>query len=138
MISMNKPKSKPEKYIRCMNLSRYLLPAFVCLILYLLSFLPKAGAQDVTTTLKADSNHIVIGDFLKVKLVVKFPGEFIVMMPPVADTVGNMEVVKSSKIDTAISGNFETLSQTYTLSAFDSGKYQAGPQKIIFKNKSGV
>jgi hypothetical protein len=49
-----------------------------------------------------------------------------------------MELVKASKIDTAVSGNFRTLSQTYTVSAYDSGKYHAGPQKIYYKNKSGV
>ena len=137
MISMHKPKSKLEKYARCLNQHRYLL-FFVCLAFYQESFLSKVDAQDVTATLKADSNHIVIGDFLRVKLSVKFPKEFTVLMPSAVDSVGNMEVVKNSKIDTVISGNFKTLSQTYTLSAYDSGKYHAGPQKIIFTNKSGI
>lgn len=138
MISMYKPKSKLEKYTGCLNRFRYFLLLLVCLASYLLSFFSEAGAQDVTATLKADSNHIVIGDFLKVRLSVKFPKEFTVVMPSAVDSVGSMEVVKSSKIDTAISGNFKTLSQTYTLSAYDSGKYHAGPQKIIFTNKSGI
>jgi len=59
-------------------------------------------------------------------------------MPPLADTIGRMEVVKISKIDTSISGDSKTLIQTYLVSAYDSGKYRAGPQKIFYKNKSGI
>ncbi|HYV91817.1 MAG TPA: hypothetical protein VE978_08540 [Chitinophagales bacterium] len=111
---------------------------FFCLISYVFCLSAKVAAQGITATLKADSNHILIGDFLNLKLTVKCPNEFSVKMPLVLDTVGNLELVKASKIDTAVSGNFKTLSQTYTVSAYDSGKYHAGPQKIFYKDKSGL
>ena len=109
-----------------------------CFASYVVCLPSHAAAQDITANLQADSSHIVIGDFLNVKLTVKFPGELTVKMPSVTDTVGNMELVKASKIDTAISGNFKTLTQTYMVSAYDSGKYHAGPQKIVYKNQSGI
>ncbi|HUM47569.1 MAG TPA: hypothetical protein PLD84_11605, partial [Chitinophagales bacterium] len=87
------------------------------------------AAQEIAIEFKADSSHIVIGDFLNVKLTARFPNEFMVAMPQVTDTVGTMELVKASKIDTSIDGSFKTFTQTYTVSAYDSGTYRAGPQR---------
>lgn len=109
-----------------------------CLISCVLFLTSSANGQEVTATLKADSNHILIGDFLNAKLTIKFPNDFTVMMPKVIDTLGSMELVKSSKIDTSASGNIKILSQTFTVSAYDSGNYHLGPQKIFYKNKSGI
>jgi hypothetical protein len=39
----------------------------------------------------------VIGDFLNVHLAIKFDKKLSVVMPPLDDTVGNMELVKASK-----------------------------------------
>lgn len=97
-----------------------------------------AYAQDISATLKSDSSHILIGDYLDVKLTVRFSGELTVTLPAITDTVGSMELVKASKIDTAISGNFKTITQTFTVSAYDSGTYRAGPQRIIFSNANGM
>ena len=97
-----------------------------------------AAAQDITATLKADSNHIVIGDFLKATLTVRFPNDYKVVMPAPADTVGKMEWVRSSKVDTSLADHYLTLSQVYTVSAYDSGKFRLGPQQIVYKNPAGV
>lgn len=98
----------------------------------------KISAQYITANLKADSTHILIGDFLNVKLTIKYAGDFMIAFPAIRDSVGNMEIIKASKIDTSVNGNFNVLSQIYTVSAYDSGKYQLGPEKILYKNKSGV
>lgn len=96
------------------------------------------AAQEIAIEFKADSSHIVIGDFLNLKLTARFPNEFMVAMPQVTDTVGTMELVKASKIDTSIDGSFKTFTQTYTVSAYDSGTYRAGPQRIIFRDQNGT
>ncbi|MEO6439046.1 MAG: hypothetical protein ABIO23_07705 [Chitinophagales bacterium] len=98
----------------------------------------KISAQDITANLKADSTHILIGDFLNVKVTVRYPTGFTIVFPATRDSFGNMELVKASRIDTSDNGNFKVLSQIYSVSAYDSGKYQLGPEKILYRNKSGV
>ncbi len=126
-------KVKSEK-LKVKNLVAQII--LICSILFYHS--QKLSAQIISVTLKADSNHIVIGDFLNVKLTVKFPKEEVVTMPSVFDSVGTMELVKSSKIDTTISGDTKIFSQTFTVSAYDSGNFRAGPLTILSKNKSGI
>lgn len=109
---------------------------FICALLFF-SF-EKSSAQNISASFIADSTHIIIGDFLKVKLTIKSPKEVAVTMPSVFDTVGTMELVKSSKIDTTINGDTKTFSQTFTVSAYDSGNFRAGPLMVLSKNKSGI
>ncbi|MEO6168380.1 MAG: hypothetical protein ABIO46_15140 [Chitinophagales bacterium] len=108
------------------------------MIALILAISQPAVAQEIAIEFKADSSHIVIGDYLNVKLTARVPNELTVVMPPVANTVGNMELLNASEIDTAVSSGYKTFTQTYTLSAYDSGTYRAGPQKIIFKDNSGT
>ena len=109
---------------------------FFCSLLFISS--EKSTAQNISAAFIADSTHIIIGDFLKVKLTIKSPKEVAVTMPSVFDTVGTMELVKSSKIDTTINGDTRTFSQTFTVSAYDSGNFRAGPLMVLSKNKSGI
>lgn len=94
-------------------------------------------AQEISATLKADSSSILIGDYLQVKLTVRFSKDIAVTLPSVKDTVGTMELVKALDIDTATDDNFITYSQQYILSAYDSGSFRAGPQKVLWKSKDG-
>ncbi len=95
-------------------------------------------AQTISANLKVDSTHIVIGDKLNVKLTIKYSTEQAVSIPTVTDTLGNMELLHSSKMDTAINGSNKSLTQTFVVSAYDSGNYHVGPLKIYFKNSSGI
>lgn len=131
-------KRREKKHIELVGTSSCFSFLFFILSLTFIFNYHSAKSQDVTATLKVDSNHISIGDLLNVKLTVKFPKDVIVSMPPVADTVGNMEFVKASKIDTAVAGNFRTMTRTYQVSAYDSGNFHAGPLKIVSKNQGGI
>ena len=90
----------------------------------------------VSATLRADSSQIQIGDHLNIRLTVKSPNNLAVPFPPVSDTLGNLELVSASKIDTGAEGSNKVLSQLYTVSAYDSGEFHAGPVKIYFKNSN--
>jgi len=92
----------------------------------------------ISATLTTDSTHILIGDHLNVKLAVKHPKSVKIVMPAVKDSIGNMEFITASKIDTINDPTNETLAQTYTVSAFDSGQFHAGPVAVFFKNSSGA
>ncbi|MBL0308919.1 MAG: hypothetical protein IPP77_04350 [Bacteroidetes bacterium] len=107
------------------------------LALYLIIHGP-LSAQIISATLKADSNQILIGDHLNIKLVVKYANDLMVVLPPFSDTLGNMDVLNASKVDTSVEGNFKILTRTYTVSAYDSGKYHTGPVKIYFKDRGGL
>ena len=107
---------------------------FVCTLLFAFCFF--ANAQ-VSATLRADSSHIQIGDHLNIRLTVKHSNNLVVPFPVVADSLGNMELVSTSKIDTIIDAGNKSLSQLYTVSAYDSGEFHAGPVKVYFKNSTG-
>lgn len=91
----------------------------------------------VSATLRADSTQIQIGDHLNIRLTVKSPNNLVVPFPVAADTLGNLEMVSAAKIDTSAEGSNKILSRLYTVSAYDSGEFHAGPVKIYFKNSSG-
>ncbi|HNW97874.1 MAG TPA: hypothetical protein PKK00_05635 [Bacteroidales bacterium] len=92
-------------------------------------------AQDVKASAKLDSNKILIGDQVKMKLQLSFPSKTLVVWPELNDSLsGKIEIIQKSKIDTVKGTNNLTLNQVYTLSAYDSGSFYI-PQ-ISFKYKN--
>jgi len=109
------------------------------MLLFMFDTVQVLNAQTtVSAVLTADSTHILIGDHLNVKLTLKHPASLKMSMPLVKDSVGNMEFISASKIDTVNEPTVQSFSQTYTISAFDSGQFHAGPIAIPYKNTSGV
>ena len=93
-------------------------------------------AQKVIATAKLDSNNILIGDQVKLKVQISYPSKTIIAWPDLKDTLTkHVEIVQKSKIDTISkdAGKF-TLRQTYTITSFDSGSFYV-PQ-ISFKYKN--
>lgn len=95
-----------------------------------------ANAQ-VSATLRADSSQIQIGDHLNIRLTISQPNNYTVSFPVITDTLGNMELISASKIDTSVESDKKILTQLYTVSAYDSGEYRAGAVKVFFKNSNG-
>lgn len=110
----------------------------VLMLLCMLCQVSVANSQTVSAELRADSSNIQLGDPLKVRLSVKYTNTLSVAFPKAVDTLGNLEVLEVTKIDTATEGNKVVLSQVYTVSAYDSGAYHAGPVLVYFKNSAGV
>jgi len=96
------------------------------------------SAQSISATLKADSSHIVIGDPVNVKLTVKHSAGYQIAWPRVADTLGSLDIISAGKLDTTTEGANTVLSQTYSVSAYDSGSFHGGPVKVFFKTNTGV
>lgn len=113
-----------------------------CILLFAfilsIGLMQRATAQSVSATLRVDSTEIMIGDPVHVNLSVKYSKGTLVTLPNIKDTIGNMEVSEASKLDTIIEGNSITLSRTYTVSAYDSGEYHAGPVQVLYKNRLGL
>lgn len=120
--------------VYCLQLMKLRNWSLVALLFFLL---PTAYCQLPTATLRADSTQILIGDYLNIHLTVKSPNSLTLTFPTGNDTLGNLEVVSVSKIDSTIEGSNKIFSQLYTVSAYDSGDYHAGSVKIYFKNSAG-
>lgn len=117
--------------------TRGLTGRLTVVFLFALFYSYSAVAQ-ITATLRADSNQILIGDFLNVRLSVKHSANMNVPFPVLKDTLGNLEIIAASKIDTTTEAGSQVLSQLYTVSAYDSGQYHAGPVQVFFINSSGA
>jgi hypothetical protein len=106
-------------------------------LLSVLVFSYSCMSAQVTATFKADSDKVEIGDHLNMKMVVSAPSEYLVDFPAFAgDSIGKIDIVKKSKIDTASIGSKTIYSQTVTISAYDEGRYIFSPMKIYFLNKA--
>lgn len=110
----------------------------VFILLCMLCLTTMANSQSISAELRADSTHIQIGDPLKIRLTVKYTNNLSVAFPKAADTLGNLETLEVTKVDTATQSNSIVLSQLYTVSAYDSGEYHAGPVIVYYKNSAGV
>jgi hypothetical protein len=81
-------------------------------------------AQTVLTT-TVDKSEILIGDQFKLKVELGGIEEgFKINMPNIPDSIQHFEVINRSKIDSVYSNNkLNSVSQTFTLTSFDSGKW---------------
>lgn len=113
--------------LRCKNIKLLLLLA--CTIIQVAGM-----AQSISATFVADSTHIKIGEQLPVKFNLRYTKTLTPEFPQWKDTIGTLEIVRAEKIDTVNDGNSIILSQQYVVSAYDSGEYSTGVQKVFFKN----
>lgn len=107
-----------------------------CSILFLIFiFAGNVFSQNVIATAKLDSNKILVGDQVKLKVQVTYPTKTAITWPLLNDSLtSKIEIVEKSKIDTVSKdANKLTLSQSYTITSFDSGGFYV-PQ-ISFKYK---
>jgi hypothetical protein len=120
------------------SIRNYLSAFLICTLLFADTGNLSAQSQAaVIATLSVDSTHIMIGDQLKLRLAVKHPKNVKIYMPTPKDSIGRMDFVRASKIDTIKQADDEVIAQSYLVSAYDSGNYVAGPVMVFFKNAGG-
>jgi len=91
----------------------------------------------VTATFKSDSSKVEIGDHLDMKLVVSAGPDIVIDFPSFpGDSIGKIDIIKKTKIDTAKLGSKIIYSQNITISAYEEGRYFFNPIKIYYLNKS--
>ena len=94
-----------------------------------------AWAQQVKTIAKIDTNSILIGDQVRLKLSFTLPANYKALWTPFSDSiVGKIEIINKSKIDTAYSKDKsqKTLTQSLTITSFDSGFYNIPPFRFAY------
>ncbi|MCK5782184.1 MAG: hypothetical protein KAH10_06310 [Flavobacteriales bacterium] len=92
-------------------------------------------AQETAVMFKPDTTGFVIGDQINVLLQAEAPKDSIIVWPILPDTIGKLEVVSRSSIDTLFKDNFQIISQNYKLTQFDSGSYVLNPVRFRIGDK---
>lgn len=106
--------------INCVRFARYFtLPPL--LVLWLTSY---CFAQDITTNASVDTNNILIGDWIKLTLEAKYPGNVKITWPAIPDTLPGFDKVEIKKPVTQTSDQNKITKQELIMTAFDSGIYQ--------------
>lgn len=96
-------------------------------------FATPAKAQEVNASVKLDTNSILVGDQVGLRLKLEIPENYAYVWPVFADSIASrVEIVRQSKIDTTRIQGFLHLQQTLTLTVFDSGYYIIPPIKFAY------
>lgn len=101
-----------------------------------LAFLSISKAQEATVNVYTDSAHFYIGDQIKVHLLFKSTQKTNVIIPQIPDTIGALEVILKSKVDTIIKDGVYELSSYFIACVFDTGKFTI-PAFTFLYEKSG-
>jgi hypothetical protein len=95
-----------------------------------------AISQEAKVQVKLDTNAMLIGDHVGLKLQFEGPSQSNVMWPMIPDTIlGNITVIGRGKIDTSFSADRKSVifSQDLRLTCFDSGFYTIPQIQFLYK-----
>jgi len=110
----------------------------IILLIIILSSYYGLQAKDIIVTpkLSNDTNNVLIGDRIKLLLELECNKKLNVVMPVVPDTIGAVEVLHKSSIDTITEGNKYRFLQKIEVTCFDSGAYVI-PTFVFMYEKPG-
>ncbi len=89
-------------------------------------------AQEVRAVAGLDSNHILIGDWLRLHLDVQHPNNTVVAFPNLPDSINGIEIVKREQPKRSQSGDTISESVTFVITAFDSGMHVVPPIPVQY------
>ena len=92
------------------------------------------NAQNVNFRAVLDTNNLMIGDQAKIKLIFKSDKKLEVRFPAVPDSIGKIEFLARTNIDTSNLNNAFQLSQSFVITCFDSGVYSLPPFEAAYNN----
>jgi hypothetical protein len=82
-----------------------------------------AAAQSPTIAVSADKQKILIGEPLQLHFTIT-AADGSAVAPLHIDSIYHFEILQKSKTDTQLDGNLMRLKQTYTITSWDSGRWQ--------------
>jgi hypothetical protein len=89
-------------------------------------------SQERSLTISTDKESILIGEQMELKVLLKGASGDTMRLPLIEDTlITEIEVINRSKVDTSFEGaqlEQSILSQTYTITSFDSGYFPISPR----------
>ena len=84
--------------------------------------------------MKLDTNNLIIGEQAKLELITALPKNTDFKWPEITDSIGPLEVIKKTKLDTIDTLNMWLLGQAMLVTSFDSGYFKV-PGQVIAINK---
>lgn len=108
----------------------------ICLIIFFQPFFP-LFAQSVSASL--DRDKILLGEQVILQFTLNNINKstvFVESWPQVNDTINHTEIVKRGAIDTITVNGADIYRQNFTITSFDSGRWQLGPFVFIIQDKS--
>lgn len=94
-----------------------------------------ANAQNVRVKATIDTNNVLIGDQIKLLLQCQSDKKTNIVMPQIPDSIGKLEIVRRSKIDTVDTAGNYSLKQTLIITSFDSGMHVLPPITFMFEKE---
>ncbi|MBI1807840.1 MAG: hypothetical protein HYR76_12400 [Ignavibacteria bacterium] len=91
-----------------------------------------ASSQEVRVTAKVDSNHILIGDWIKLHVEVEHLSNATVTLPSLPDSIEGFEIIQREAPTVKKSDRLVVESATFTLTAFDSGMHVIPPISVKY------
>ncbi len=110
------------------------------LIALFLGNVTQAVSQDIVPKVKLDTNAMLIGDQINLKLSVQQPKDIRIAFPVLSDTiVRGVEIIKQNPLDTLQlkNGNIK-IDKNITITAFDTGNYAIKPFQFTIIGKDGT
>ncbi|OGU58339.1 MAG: hypothetical protein A2X64_09985 [Ignavibacteria bacterium GWF2_33_9] len=87
----------------------------------------------VEVNIHLDSSNVLIGDQIHLLIKTNYQKNYSIFYPNLVDSLGHLIIIRKTKIDTLNENDNFTLSQTITLTSFDSGTYEIPPIEVKYK-----
>ncbi len=88
------------------------------------------SAQELTLSSSIDTNRIMIGEPIKLSLKAEVPAQTQFLWPLLPDTLEGIELLQAGDLDTALEGDMWLISQSLSVTSFDSGYFAIPPLQI--------
>ncbi|HAQ71949.1 hypothetical protein N9545_07215 [Salibacteraceae bacterium] len=96
-------------------------------------------SQERSLTISTSKESILIGDQMEMNVVLRGASGDTMLLPLIEDTlITEIEILSRSKVDTAFEGaqlEYRILSQTYTITSFDSGYFPISPRVALINGE---
>jgi hypothetical protein len=117
------------------NLQQLLLTVTSTFVFLFVNFVFSNAQYNNSFKAFLDTNSGLIGDHIHLKLSAEINKDYLVTFPALSDSIGKLQIIAKSKIDTIKNNNFITLNQNITITAFDSGYFQIPQLYFILQRK---
>lgn len=105
------------------------------IIIFLILFPVASQGQQLRTYAEIDTNDVLIGDQVGLMLNIISDLKTEVVWPSIPDTIGNLDVISRSKIDTLDSNNTRYMSRKFVVTSFDSGRFEIPPFVFMYEQE---
>jgi hypothetical protein len=94
---------------------------------------PAARSQDVQATARVDSNHILIGDWLKLSLQIDHRASATISIPALPDSFEGFQVIRRDSAVVQQSGEMVRVLTGFLITSFDSGMHVIPPIPVRYR-----